>query len=100
MPVATLALGWADGYPQTLQGNGHALLRGRRCPVLAISANSTMVDLTGVDGVAIGDAAVLLGADGGERIATEEIAAVIGSFYRVLAGIPRGVPRVWAAPRA
>lgn len=95
-PIATLALGWADGYPQTLQGTGHALLRGRRCPVLAISANSTMVDLTGVAGVAIGDEAVLLGRQDGERIATEEIAAVIGSFYRVLATIPRSAPRVWA----
>jgi alanine racemase len=95
-PIATLAVGWADGYPQTLQGTGHVLLRGRRCPVLAISANSTMVDLSGVDGVAIGDEAILLGASGAERIATEEIAAVIGSFYRVLAAIPRTVPRVWA----
>ena len=99
-PIATLALGWADGYAQTLQGTGHALLRGRRCPVLAISANSTMVDLTGVNGVAIGDEAVLLGRQGGERIATEEIAAVIGSFYRVLATIPRSVPRVWGPSQA
>lgn len=98
-PIGTLAVGWADGYHQTLQGVGHALLRGRRCPVLAISANSAMVDLTGVDGVARDDEAVLLGSQGSERIAVEEIAAVIGSFYRVLATIPRSVPRVWAGER-
>jgi alanine racemase len=98
-PIATLALGWADGYPQTLQGAGQVLLRGRRCPVLAISANSTMVDTSGVPGVAIDDEAVLLGAQGAERIFAEEIAAVIGSFYRILATIPRAVPRVWAAAR-
>jgi alanine racemase len=95
-PIATLAAGWADGYPQTLQGVGHVLLRGRRCPVLAISANSAMVDLTGVDGVERDAHAVLLGSQGDERIAIEEIAGVIGSFYRVLAAIPRTVPRVWA----
>lgn len=94
-PIATLAVGWADGYPQTLQGVGHVLLRGRRCPVLAISANSAMVDLTGVGGVERDDHAVLLGSQDAERIAVEEIAGVIGSFYRVLAGVPRSVPRVW-----
>ena len=95
-PIATLAVGWADGYPQTLQGVGHVLLRGRRCPVLAISANSTMVDVTGVDRVERNDEAVLLGSQASERIAIEEIAEVIGSFYRVLAAIPRTVPRMWA----
>jgi alanine racemase len=95
MPIAMLAVGWADGYPQTLQGVGHVLLRGRRCPVPAISANSVMVDLTGVDGVERDDQAMMLGMQGSERIAIEEIAGVIGSFYRVLATIPRNVPRVW-----
>ncbi len=96
-PVATLAVGWADGYPQTLQGSGHVLLHGRRCPTVAISANSTMVDLTGVAGVVIGDEAVLLGRQGDETITTADIAGTIGSFYRVLATIPRAVPRQWSA---
>jgi alanine racemase len=99
-PIATLAVGWADGYPQTLQGAGHVLLRGRRCSVLAISANSTMVDLTGVDGVAIDDEAVLIGHQGDETIPTAAIAAVIGSFYRVLATIPARVPRGWSRTAA
>lgn len=96
LPVATLAVGWADGYPQTLQGVGHVLLRGRRCPILAMSANSTMIDLSGLGGVRVDEEAVLLGRQGDAAIATDEIAHVIGSFYRVLAFIPRTVPRVWA----
>lgn len=96
-PVATLSVGWADGYPQTLQGSGQVLLHGRRCPTVAISANSTMVDLTGVAGVVIGDEAVLLGRQGDETITTADIAGTIGSFYRVLATIPRAVPRQWSA---
>jgi alanine racemase len=97
-PIATLAAGWADGYPQTLQGAGHVLLHGRRCPVLAISANSTMVDLSGVGAaVAIGDEAVLVGRQGDATIAAADVARAAGSLYRLLATIPRGVPRVWSA---
>jgi alanine racemase len=95
-PIATLAVGWADGYPQTLQGVGHVLLRGRRCPILAISANSTMADVAAVAGVALGDEAVLIGRQGDETITTADVGGVIGSLYRVLATIPRGVPRVWS----
>jgi alanine racemase len=92
--VATLAVGWADGYHQTLGGVGHVLLRGRRAPIIAMSANSTLVDLTTVPDVAPNDEAVLLGAQGAERIRVDEFAQVIGSFYRVLAGIPAAVPRL------
>jgi len=95
-PIATLAVGWADGYAQTLAGSGHVLLHGRRCPVLAISANSAMVDVAGLDGVDVGAEAVLVGRQGAETIAAEEIARSIGSLYRVLATIPRAVPRAWS----
>jgi alanine racemase len=90
--IATLSVGWADGYAQTLAGVGHVLIGGRRCPILAISANSTMVDVSGTT-AELGDEAVLLGRQGTEAITTGDIAAVIGSFYRVLATIPPAVPR-------
>jgi alanine racemase len=91
--VATLSVGWADGYAQTLTGGGHVLIGGRRCPILAISANSTMVDVSET-AAALGDEAVLLGRQGAHVITTGDIAAVIGSFYRVLATIPPAVPRL------
>lgn len=101
-PVATLAVGWADGYPQTIQGSGHLLLRGRRCPVLAVSANATMVDVTGLGDVTPGEGradapeeAVLLGRQGEEEIGVEELARFAGSAYRLLATIPASVPRIW-----
>ena len=53
--IATLAIGWADGYPQQAQGVADALVRGRRAPILAISANSTMLDVSGTRDVAIDD---------------------------------------------
>jgi alanine racemase len=91
--VATLSVGWADGYAQTLAGAGHVLIGGRPCSILAISANSTMVDVSAA-AAELGDEAVLLGRQGAEAITTADIAAVIGSFYRVLAGIPPAVPRL------
>ena len=91
--VATLAVGWADGYHQTLGGVGHVLLRGARRPIIAMSANSTLVD-AGDAGASIGDEAVLLGRQGDEWIAVDEIAQAIGSYYRVLAGIPATVSRL------
>lgn len=101
-PVATLAVGWADGYPQTIQGSGHLLLRSRRCPVLSVSANSTMVDLSGLPEIASGEGradapeeGVLLGRQGEEEIGVEELARFAGSAYRLLATIPASVPRIW-----
>jgi alanine racemase len=94
-PVATLAVGWADGYAQPLAGVGHVLVRGRRCAILAMSANSTMVDLSAAGDVPIGEEAVLLGRQGNDEIRTGEIADVIGSYYRVLAYIPASVDRRW-----
>ena len=96
--IATLAIGWADGYPQAAQGTAHVLLGGRRCPILAISANSSMVDATGAAGMAVGDEAVLVGRQGDQEIPAAEIAQIVGSSYRLLATIPRAVPRFWAAP--
>jgi alanine racemase len=96
--IATLAVGWADGYPQPAQGAAHALLGGRRCPVLAISANSAMVDATAAGAVAADDEAVLVGRQGAQEIRAAELAKIVGSSYRLLAAIPRAVPRIWAAP--
>ena len=59
MRVATVTVGWGDGYPFALSNVGEVLVHGVRCPVLAVSANSIMVDASRVPGVAIGDEAGL-----------------------------------------
>ncbi len=92
--VATLMIGWADGYPPAMSDGGHVLIGGQRCPILAVSANSTMVDATNLP-VSIGDEVVLLGKQGGEEIAVAEMAKAAGGAYRLLAAIPRGTVRVW-----
>lgn len=95
--IATLALGWADGYPQAAQGVADAILGGQRCPILAISANSTMVDATALRAIAIDDTAVLIGRQGAAEITADEIARIVGSSYRLLAMIPTSAPRIWVA---
>jgi len=95
-PVATLMVGWADGYPSAMSSGGYVLIQGRRCPIIAVSANSTMVNVTGLPGVAIGDEVVLLGKQGSEEVAAAEMAHATGGVYRLLVGIPREVPRIWS----
>ncbi len=94
--IATLTIGWATGYPPAMSARGHVLIQGRRCPVIAVSANSTMVDVTGLSDVAIGEPVVLLGKQGGEEISAVELARVTGeSVYRLLSAVPRDAPRTW-----
>lgn len=96
MSIATLAIGWADGYPASMSHSGQVLIRGRRCPVISVTANSTIVDATGLPEVAIGDPAVLLGRQSDEEITAAEMARASGqSVYHLLAAIPRQAPRLW-----
>jgi alanine racemase len=93
-PLVTVALGWADGCPPLLNRSGHVLIRGRRCPVLSVSANSTLVDSSAVPEAALGEEVVLLGRQGNEEITPYELAQATGSVYRILATIPHETPRI------
>ena len=78
--VATLPLGFSDGYPRHLGNKGWVLVRGVRCPVVGrIAMDALMVDVTEVPGVRTGDRVVLLGEMGAERITAEDLAGWIGS---------------------
>ena len=92
--VASVALGWADGCPPLLNRGGHVLIGGHRCPVLSVSANSTLVDASGVPEATLGDEVVLLGRQGNDEITPYELAQATGSVYRILASIPHEVPRM------
>ncbi len=93
--VASLMAGWSDGYSGSPEGESCVLVGGRRCPVLALSANTTLVDVTAVDAAGAGDEAVLLGRQNAAEIGVEELARAAGGVYRMLAGIPARVPRIW-----
>ena len=98
--IATLPVGYADGYDRRLSGRpgfgkGEVLVRGRRAPVAGtVCMDMTMVDVTDVPGVAVGDEVVLLGAQGSEVIDADELAERGGTIsYEVLCAVGARVPR-------
>jgi alanine racemase len=94
--VATLAVGWADGYPPAMANGGATLIGGGRCPVIAVSANSAIVEVADAPNVSTGAEVVLIGAQGLDVISMAEMARITqGSVYRLLAAIPFHVPRIW-----
>ena len=86
MRVATLAVGYGDGYLRALSGRAYVLLHGVRCPVIGrICMDQVMVDVTHAPDTTPGDDAVLLGSQGNQSIDAEEIAAWLGTIpYEVL----------------
>lgn len=93
--VATVPVGYADGYRRILSGKFYVLIRGRRAPILGrVCMDQMMVDITDVPDVKIDDPVVLVGNDGNDVITVEEIAAAADSFnYEFVCGISRRVPR-------
>ena len=94
--LATLGIGYADGYPRTLSGRGRVLIGGRPAPVRGIvSMDSIVVDVTGRDEVRRGDVATVLGTDGDEEITVEELAEACDTIsYEILTGWSARLPRI------
>jgi len=94
--VATLPIGYGDGFSRAHSNRGEVLIRGQRAPIIGIvTMDQIMVDVGDIDGVAVGDEAVLIGEQGGARITAEEIAERIGTkSYEVLAQLGKRVSRV------
>jgi alanine racemase len=96
--VASVPVGYADGYSRALTNRGEAMVRGKRAPVTGtVCMDWIMLDVTHVEGVAVGDEVVLLGCDrAGHCIRAEELAAWIGTIpYEIFCGISKRVPRVY-----
>lgn len=95
--VATVPIGYADGYRRSLSGRFYVLIHGQRAPILGrVCMDQMMVDVTDIPGVQAGDTVTLVGTDGDETISMEDIAAAAGSFnYEFACGISRRVPRVY-----
>ena len=95
--VATIPVGYGDGYRWSLSNNFYVLIHGKKAPILGrICMDQMMVDVTHIPDVSIGNKVVLIGQDGDEHITTQQIAAAAGSFhYEFLCGISRRVPRYY-----
>ena len=95
--VGVLPVGYADGYRGGFGGRASGLIRGRRAPVVgAVCMDMCMVDLSEIPDAAVGDVAVLLGEQAGERITAEELAAASDTIpHEILAALGPRMPRVY-----
>jgi len=103
MKLATVCIGYADGVPRQASGNGGVcLVRGQKAPIVGrICMDLIMIDVTGVDSVAEGDVATLIGADGDEAIRCEQVAAAAGTITNdILCRLGSRLPRVYTGERA
>jgi alanine racemase len=93
--LATLPIGYGDGVRRGLTNNADVLIGGRRRPLVGtVSMDNVTVDLGLEHGVAVGDEAVLIGAQGAERVSAEELAARLGTInYEITCGLSPRVPR-------
>ena len=94
--IATLPLGYADGYPRLLSNRGQALVGGKRAPVAGrVCMDLTMLDVTDIGKIQQGDEVVLLGSQGNETISADEMAAWADTIsYEILTSIGARVPRI------
>ena len=97
MNVATVNVGYADGYPRGLSNRGEVIIRGKRCPIVGrICMDQMMVDVSSVPEARCFDTVTLIGGDGEEYISIDEIAARSGGFnYELMCLITKRVPRVY-----
>jgi alanine racemase len=94
--LATLGIGYGDGWPRSHANNGFVLVRGRRAPVVgAVSMDGMTVDLGGIDGVTYGDEFVLIGEQEGSQITADDVAAERRTInYEVTTALRQRLPRL------
>jgi len=95
--VATIPVGYGDGYPRTLSGKGYVLIDGKRAPILGrICMDQFMVDVTDIPAAKIGQEVTLVGQDGADCIYVEDLSRLSGRFpYEFTCDIGKRVPRVY-----
>lgn len=94
-PVATVAIGYADGVNRARSNRGHVLVRGHRAPVIgAVSMDAITVEAANVPGIKVGDVVTVVGEDHGDRITAEEVAEWSNTIpYEVLTSVGPRVER-------
>lgn len=95
MKIATITVGYADGYPRLLSNRGEVIIKGRKCKIVGnVCMDQIMADVTQLD-VSAGDEAVLIGIQNGEQITADDIADLCGTIgYEITCGISKRVPRI------
>ena len=95
--VATIPVGYADGYRRALSGKFYVLLHGKKAPILGrVCMDQMMVDVTDIPEAAVGDTVTLIGTDGEETITAEILGELSGRFnYELVCVIGKRVPRIY-----
>ncbi len=98
MRIATIPVGYGDGYPRNLSGKGYVLIHGKRAAILGrVCMDQFMVDVTGISDVAADTEVTLIGTDGKEEIRVEDLSKLSGRFhYELVCDIGKRVPRVYS----
>lgn len=97
MKIATVPVGYADGYMRSLSNRGYVLIRGQRAKIVGrICMDQFMVDVTSLDNIRRGDEVTLIGQDGTQELSMEQVASMAGSFnYEFVCDINKRVPRLY-----
>lgn len=97
MRIATVPLGYGDGYPRSLSGKGYVLIRGQKAPILGrVCMDQFMVDVTHIEGAAEGDKVTLIGSDGTETITADFLGELSGRFnYELVCELNPRLPRIY-----
>jgi alanine racemase len=95
--IAVLPVGYADGYPRLLSNRARVIVGGEYAPVVGrVSMDLTIVDVSNIRGVAVGDEVILIGAGDGKSVDAVELARLCESVpYEILCGLSQRVPRVY-----
>lgn len=95
--VATIPVGYGDGYPRNLSNKGSVIINGKRASIIGrVCMDQFMVDVTDIEGVKEGDVVTLVGQDGDQCITVEEVAALAGTFnYEFVCDLGKRIPRVY-----
>lgn len=95
--VATIPVGYGDGYPRSLSGKGYVLIHGQKAPILGrVCMDQMMVDVTDIETAKMGDKVTLIGKDGLEEITMEELGNLSGRFnYELACDLGKRIPRVY-----
>ena len=93
--LATVSVGYGDGYPRALSSKGYVLVRGQKAPIVGrVCMDQMMVDVTDIKNVTRADIVTLIGKDGDAEITVEEIAALAGTFnYEFVCDLGKRIPR-------
>lgn len=95
--IATIPVGYADGYPRSLSSKGRVIIRGQYAPIIGrVCMDQFMVDVTNIKDVNLMDQVILMGQDGDACVSADEIATMIGTInYELVCDISKRVPRIY-----